>query len=45
LGYHVSSAYVPDLVPPTAWGLGDPADFGSELARMRRALAQQGRLK
>jgi len=45
LGYHVSSAYVPDLVPPTAWGLGDPADFGSELARMRRALAQQGWLK
>jgi hypothetical protein len=45
LGYRVSSAHCPDLIPPTAWRLGDPADTGSELARMRRALVEKGWLK
>jgi hypothetical protein len=28
LGYRVSSGSCPDLVPPAAWGLGDPANTG-----------------
>jgi hypothetical protein len=45
LGYRVSSAHCPDLIAPTAWRLGDPADTGSELARMRRALVEKGWMK
>jgi hypothetical protein len=42
LGYHVSSAHCPDLIPPIAWALGDSADFSSALARMRRNLVAKG---
>jgi hypothetical protein len=42
LGYRVSSAHCPDLVPPVAWRLGDPGTTGSELARMRNALVEKG---
>jgi hypothetical protein len=45
LGYRVSSAQCPDFVPPVAWRLGDPADTGSELARMRNALVTKGWMK
>jgi hypothetical protein len=45
LGYHVSSAHCPDLVPPVAWRLGDPSDTGSELWRMRQALVEKGWMK
>jgi hypothetical protein len=45
LGYRVSSGHCPDLVSPIAWGLGDPANSGSELWRMRRALVEKGWMK
>jgi hypothetical protein len=45
LGYRVSSAHCPDLIPGSAWGLGDPSSAGSELWRMRRRLVEQGWLK
>jgi hypothetical protein len=44
-GYHLSSGSLPDLVPRTAWALGDPGDFCSQLAKMRRDLVAQGWIK
>jgi hypothetical protein len=41
-GYRVSSAHCPELIPSTAWALGDPAVTGSELARMRNELVRRG---
>jgi hypothetical protein len=45
LGYRVSSGHCPDLVPPAAWALGDPAVTGSSLWRMRGELVKRGWLK
>jgi hypothetical protein len=45
LGYRVSSAHCPDVIPSIAWGLGDPANSGSELWRMRGELVKRGWLR